>query len=157
MCTRRYKIRTAFAVLAAGLLLPSVGWSAPRNVQYYLAEPFSAGPSVTDYLYACVVISNQARHQTLSFYVLMTDANQLLAGDRLPVEHERNGGLSFKFVDGWNDHGKGTFKVNGDKAVLDLTMTKPSSGPHNIGRNYGTYVLTRGFCKAFFGSRASSD
>jgi hypothetical protein len=77
----------------------------------------------------------------------MPDSGQILTV-KAPVKQLANGDMFFEFTDnGWGNAGRGTLKKVGDKAQFNLKQTEsPPDADRNIGRNYGSYLLSKGAC-----------
>lgn len=80
----------------------------------------------------------------VSFWNVMPDSPEILQAETANARVLRDGSLAFGFIDGWNNSGRARVRPNGR---VDLVMTH--SAPMNqIGRNYGTYTLSRAACSA---------
>jgi len=74
----------------------------------------------------------------------MPDNPQILEADTDNASVLTDGSLAFRFVDGWDNHGKARVYPNG-KVVLVMTKRAPMN---QIGRNYGTYTVSKAECAA---------
>ena len=85
---------------------------------------------------------------TISFSVSMPDSGQVLMV-KASVIKKKNDVTFFQFDDdGWGNSGKGTFQRRGKTAKLIIEKTGSQADANaNIGRNYGTYLLSAGHCK----------
>jgi hypothetical protein len=91
-----------------------------------------------------VDVRQRGRATYVEFTNSMPDSRQRLQaqGQGIP---QRNGTVKFSFVDGWGNHGAAALTRNGT-ITLTLTRDAPSPLSRNIGRNYGTYHVTRKAC-----------
>lgn len=123
------------------------------QVTYRLTQPLNAssppgqaGDELGD-LSACAVITTGQSGRDIEVNVTMPDSGQTIS-IHAPLKRLRDGGMVFTFDDdGWGNFGRGSLKVSGNNARLNLVNTgsKPDAAP-NVLRNYGTFSLTRGPC-----------
>ena len=99
--------------------------------------------------FSCVRLHASDRVTLIDFDVYFPDTGQTLTASRIPVKTGRSGVLEFRFVDGWLNRGKGTFKKTADKGVLTLEVDSAFDEPaaKDILRQYDSYTLKQGPCK----------
>lgn len=81
---------------------------------------------------------------SVSFHSSMPDSQQILAASA-PARVAANGVLVFDFEDGWGNAGRGRLSRRG-VMTLEITRLSEDVSGRNIGRNYGTFELSRGDC-----------
>jgi hypothetical protein len=76
----------------------------------------------------------------------MPDNSEILSANTDDARVLRDGSLAFPFTDGWENQGRARVYLNGRVA---LVMTKEAGTPMNqIGRNYGSYTVSKAECAA---------
>lgn len=120
---------------------------------YLLKQPLyaSSGPGQADSelgdLFVCAVITTGQSGRDIDVNVTMPDSGQTIS-IYAPLKRLRDGRMVFTFNDdGWGNFGRGSLKISGSEAKLELVNTgsKPDAVP-NVRRNYGKFSLSRGTC-----------
>jgi hypothetical protein len=103
------------------------------------------GPDIQlgSFLMEVTVLRTRSRY-AVSLWNAMPDSQEVLEAGTDDAQLLHDGSLAFAFVDGWSNRGRARVRPNGR---VDLVMTRKA--PMNqIGRNYGTYTLSRAACLA---------
>ena len=81
---------------------------------------------------------------SVRFHNSMPDSQQILTA-AAPARVAPNADLVFDFIDGWGNRGRGRLAPRG---VMTLEIRRDSEDVfgRNIGRNYGTFELSRSAC-----------
>jgi hypothetical protein len=88
----------------------------------------------------------KGRSLRLSIANRMPDDPEILSAESNDARIYRDGSLAFPFTDGWENQGRARVYRNGRVA---LVMIKEAGTPMNqIGRNYGTYIVSQADCTA---------
>lgn len=141
-----------FAMMTAAISVPVQGKPAPVPIapgQYCLKEPMTGytgtGHDIQlgDFIMSVEIRRNGRRH-AVSIANRMPDNPQILDAETSDANVLRDGSLRFSFTDGWENEGQARVYPNGKVA---LVMTKKSDMPMNqIGRNYGTFTVSKSDC-----------
>jgi len=91
-----------------------------------------------------VTISRTRKGNAVSFWNVMPDSPEVLQANTENARLLGDGSLAFPFVDGWGNRGRAHVRSNGQ---VELVMTR-KTGMNQIGRNYGTYTVSREACSA---------
>jgi len=146
---RTLAIAVAFAGIGAPLaLLATSGEAAAksRTISYCLEDDHVEFADTTGTFAMKARLAVSGSHYVLNVWNVMPDNPQVLIvdanGTYLP-----NGLTRFRFVDNFDNHGRGSFKVAGSIMRIEIERVRTAPGGENIGRNYGPYVLSRRGCK----------
>lgn len=129
-------------------LASSTAFGAGAQKQCYSArdEIFAGKQSLGFYEASANVTSNEGS-TFVAFWVSMPDSGQVLGDSKIPAKIDAAGKYTFRFIDGWNNKGRGSLVVSGKRATLTLEEEEVAEGGNNILRNYGTHKLTQSACK----------
>ena len=98
-----------------------------------------------DFIMSVEIRRKGGRH-AVSIANRMPDNPQILDAETNNARVLRDGSLAFSFTDGWENEGRARVYPKG-KVVL--VMTKKADGLLNqIGRNYGTFTVSKSDCSA---------
>jgi hypothetical protein len=61
--------------------------------------------------------------------------------------YNRKGPTHIRFIDNFENRGRGTFTATDKEMQIDIDRVKASPEGQNIGRNYGSYKLYSRACK----------
>ena len=93
-----------------------------------------------------VEVSRKSGRYAVTIANRMPDNPQTLGAETSNASVLRDGSLAFSFSDGWENEGRARVYPNG-KVVL--VMTEKAETPMNqIGRNYGTFTVSKSDCSA---------
>jgi hypothetical protein len=115
--------------------------------RYCLKEPLTGftgtGHDIElgNFLMAVEVTKKRGRY-AISISNQMPDNPQILDAETNDASILRDGTLAFRFTDGWNNEGRARVYPTG-KVVLMMTKKAPMN---QIGRNYGTFTVSKGDC-----------
>ncbi|MFH1113742.1 MAG: hypothetical protein V1792_07450 [Pseudomonadota bacterium] len=95
-------------------------------------------------LRCCLRIRSFSAVSFIDFTIEFPDSAQILEV-RVPAVRDKTGALNFRFVDGWGNWGKGSFRREGQEGVLMIEEIRPTDDPwgRNVLRQYGEYSLTK--------------
>jgi hypothetical protein len=129
--------------------LPSETGIKFSTAEYYTEEELFAGKRSLGKYYTCLKLYSADNFILVDFHVYFPDSQQTLEGKKIPVKVDSANNLDFRFIDGWNNRGKGLFRKTGGKYILELEEVMPSNEPYskNILRQYGSYTLKHTRCK----------
>ena len=92
----------------------------------------------------CARVETSSTVSLIDFFIKLPDSEQILQA-RVPAVKDKAGVLVFRFVDGWGNWGKGSFKSEGEKGLLRIEAVKPTDDftGHNVLRQYGEQSLSK--------------
>jgi hypothetical protein len=85
-------------------------------------------------------------HYVLDAWNVMPDNSQILTFNA-DGTYQHHGPTRIRFIDGFDNQGRGTFTANGAEMRIDIDQVKVAEGGENIGRNYGSFKLSSRGCK----------
>jgi hypothetical protein len=91
-------------------------------------------------------LSLSGSHYILDVWNVMPDNPQILEFTA-DGTYQRKGPTHIRFIDGWDNWGRGTFTASSSEIRIDIDRVKVAPGGENIGRNYGSYKLSSRGCK----------
>jgi hypothetical protein len=91
-----------------------------------------------------VQVMRKGQSFAVTFINSMPDSSEILAGETNDARLLKDGSLSFEFQDGWENLGRARVYPTG-KVVL---MMIKEAAMNQIGRNYGTFTVSRAQCQA---------
>lgn len=142
------------ATIAASVLFVCANSQAapqPRITDYCLVAPLDAGSDgVTRFHLGDFVmkarLTVRGSHYDLTAWNTMPDNPQILMIDA-DGTYRPTGPTPFRFIDNFDNHGRGSFRVRGPLLRIEIERVQTAPGGENIGRNYGPYTLSRRGCK----------
>lgn len=93
-----------------------------------------------------VEVSRKGGRYAVTIANQMPDNPQILDAETSDASVLRDGSLAFSFIDGWENEGRARVSPNG-KVVLVMTK-KAETLMNQIGRNYGTFTVSKSDCSA---------
>jgi hypothetical protein len=132
------------AMLCVVALASSAGHAsaATQTTDYCLTETLD-GDLGNFIMKARLVIAG--RHFVLDAWNVMPDNPQTLE-IHADGTYRPKGPTPIRFIDNWENRGRGTFTATKSKLHIDIDTVTTSPGGANIGRNYGAYDLTSHRC-----------
>ena len=91
-------------------------------------------------------LSLNGGHYVLDVWNVMPDNPQILTFTA-DGTYQRKGPTHIRFIDGFDNRGRGTFTATSSEMRIDIDRVKVAPGGENIGRNYGSYKLSSRGCK----------
>jgi len=85
-------------------------------------------------------------HYVLEAWNVIPDNSQTLE-IHADGTYRRNGSTPIRFIDNFNNRGRGSFVATKSKLHIDIDRVKASPEGRNIGRNYGSHDLKSDGCK----------
>jgi len=85
-------------------------------------------------------------HYILDAWNIMPDNSQTLEINA-DGTFNRNGPTRIRFIDNFNNRGRGTFTANSLEMRIKIDRVKATPEGRNIGRNYGSFTLHSRGCK----------
>ena len=85
-------------------------------------------------------------HYVLEAWNVMPDNSQTLE-IKADGTYNRSGPTRIRFVDNYNNRGRGIFTANSFEMQIKIDRVKATPEGRNIGRNYGSYTLHSRGCK----------
>jgi hypothetical protein len=140
-------------IVAIALLFLSATSGAAANQQvrdYCLIEPLQADtgrgsfPLGNFIMKARLTISGS--HYVLDAWNVIPDNSQVLEINA-DGTYNRNGRTHIRFIDNFNNRGRGIFTANSLEMQIDIDRVKATPEGLNIGRNYGSFKLYSRGCK----------
>lgn len=92
-----------------------------------------------------VEVSKKSGRYAVTIANQMPDNSQILEMEASDASVLRDGSLAFSFTDNWENKGRARVYPTG-KVVL--VMTKRAENMNQIGRNYGTFKVSKSGCSA---------
>ena len=149
---RRLALKRA-AVTIASVLLASASNAAtkPKIMSFCLIDAVQAatGEGETFPLGSFTMkarLNVSGNHYVLDAWNVMPDNPQVLAFTA-DGTYQKNGPTKFRFIDGWDNRGRGAFTVTRSEMMIEMERVSVAEGGENIGRNYGSYKLSTRGCK----------
>jgi|1186.fasta_scaffold104433_2 hypothetical protein len=144
--------RMIIAIALPFLSAPSVAAAAANQhvTDYCLVEPLRADtgrgtfPLGNFVMKARLTVSGS--HYVLDAWNVMPDNSQTLEINA-DGTYNRSGPTRIRFIDNYNNRGRGIFTANWFKMQIKIDRVKATPEGLNIGRNYGSYTLHSRGCK----------
>ena len=133
--------------LIAILCSTTVGAKDISDKCYSVREKIFDGNRSLGYYEATARLKKQPNSILISFLVSMPDSGQVLESEKNIATEPKPNTYIFHFTDGWENKGKGSLAISGNRAILNLQEEKIAEGGNNILRNYGEHHLKKTSCK----------
>jgi hypothetical protein len=142
---KRMRIATTLALLPA-----ASGAAAAHMTDYCLTEHLEGDTGRGTFPLGDFVmkarLTVRGSHYVLEAWNVMPDNSQTLEINA-DGTYNRTGPIHIRFIDNFNNRGRGVFTANGSVMRIDIERVKASLEGLNIGRNYGSYTLHSRGCK----------
>jgi hypothetical protein len=140
----------SLSLVAAASLVGSAS-AHPSVTAYCIDEPVEAstGGGSTFRLGAFIMkarLTINGSHYILNAWNVMPDNSQILE-IHADGTYRRNGSTPIRFIDNFDNRGRGSFTATKSAMHLEVERVKASELGRNIGRNYGAYDLKSKGCK----------
>jgi hypothetical protein len=141
----------AIAIVLSFLTASSEAATQPKTTDYCLVDAVqaTAGGGKTFPLGNFIMkarLSLSGSHYVLDAWNVMPDNPQILEFTA-DGTYQRSGPTHIRFIDGFDNRGRGTFTATSSEMQIDIDRVKTAPGGENIGRNYGSYKLSSRDCK----------
>lgn len=143
----RFMLKLLLPALPLALASSAVFASEAQQQCYSASDHIIVGNQSIGFYEASASVSGHEGFTYIAFRVSMPDSGQVLEDSRVPVKTDAPGKYTFRFIDGWNNRGKGRLVVYGRRATLTLEAEKIAEGGYNILRSYGTHELQQRACQ----------
>lgn len=149
-----FRTPALLAMMAVAISVPVQGKQSAAPIApglYCLKEPMTGytgtGHDIPlgDFIMS-VEVNRKGGRYVVTIANQLPDNPQILDAETNDASVLRDGSLAFSFTDGWENEGRARVYPNG-KVVLVMTK-KAETLMNQIGRNYGTFTVSKSDCSA---------
>ena len=142
--------RAAIAVALLSLATSSEAATKAQTTDYCEVDALQATDGVKTFPLGNFVmkvrLTLSGSHYVLDAWNVMPDNSQILTFTA-DGTYQRNGPTHIRFIDGFENRGRGTFIATSSELRINIDQVKVAPGGENIGRNYGNFKLSSRGCK----------